>query len=66
VNNNVWNAVQDKKKARRNKGFSTTQKIVILRIDFNEGQTGIQLCNAKIDENANHLYTGVNNFKNNA
>jgi hypothetical protein len=66
VNNNVWNAVQDKKKARRNKGFSTTQKIVILRIDFNEGQTGIQLCNAKIDENANHLYTGVNNVKNSA
>jgi hypothetical protein len=39
---------------------------VILRIDFNEGQTGIQLCNAKIDENANNLYTGVNNFKNSA
>jgi hypothetical protein len=53
-------------KTRRNKGFSTTQNIVILRLDFNEGQTGIQLCNAKIDENANHLYTGVNNFINNA
>jgi hypothetical protein len=53
-------------KTRRNKDFSTTQNIVILRLDFNEGQTGIQLCNAEIDENANHLYTGVNNLKNNA
>jgi hypothetical protein len=26
-------------KTHRNKGFLTTQKIVIFRIDFNEGQT---------------------------
>jgi hypothetical protein len=53
VNKHVWNAIQDKK--RRNKGFSTTQNIVIFRIDFNEGLTGIQLCNGKIDEKTNHL-----------
>ena len=51
-------------KTCRNKGFSTTQNIVIFRIDFNEGLTGIQLCNGKIDEKANHLYTGVKNVKN--
>jgi len=39
---------------------------VIFKIDFNEGQTWIQLCNGKIDEKANHLYTGVKNVKNSA
>jgi hypothetical protein len=42
----------------------TTQKIVIFRIDFNEGQTWIQLLNGKIDEKANDLYIGVKNVKN--
>ena len=53
-------------KTHRNKGFSITQNIVIFSIDFNEGLTGIQLCNGKIDEKANHLYTGVKNVKNSA
>ena len=53
-------------KTHRNKGFSTTQNNVIFRKHFNEGQTWIQLCNGKIDERANHLYTGVKNVKNSA
>jgi hypothetical protein len=51
-------------KTHRNKGFSTTQNIVIFIIDFNEGQTWIQVCNGKIDEKAKHLYTGEKNVKN--
>ena len=55
-------------KTHRNKGFTTTQNIVIFRIDLNEGLTGIQLFNGKIDEKTNHLpvYTGVKNVKNSA
>ena len=53
-------------KTHRNKGFSKTQNTVIFRIDFNEGQTWIQLCNGKIDEKAKHLYTGVTNMRNSA
>jgi hypothetical protein len=56
-------------KTHRNKGFPTTQKIVMLRIDFKEEQTLIQLCNGKIDEKTKHLhfvYTGVKNVKNSA
>ena len=53
-------------KTRRNKGFSTTQNIVIFRIDLNEGLTGIQLFNGKINEKTNRLYTGVKNVKNSA
>jgi hypothetical protein len=46
-------------KTHKNKGLSTTQNIVIFRIDFNEGKTWIQLCNGKIDEKAKYLYTGL-------
>jgi hypothetical protein len=41
----------------------------MLRIDFKEEQTLIQLCNGKIDEKTKHLhfvYTGVKNVKNSA
>ena len=53
-------------KTHRNEGFSPPEKIVIFRIDFNKGQTSIQLCNGKIDEKAKHLYTrtGVKNVEN--
>ena len=54
------------RKTHRNKGFSTKEKIVIFRIDFKEEQTWIQFCNEKIDEQAKHLDTGVQNVKNSA
>ena len=38
----------------------------MFKIDFNEGQTSIQLCNGKNDEKSNHLYTGVKKLKNSA
>jgi hypothetical protein len=52
---------RDVNKQRRLIFFSTTQNIVIFRIDLNEGLTGIQLFNGKINEKTNHLYTGVKN-----